>query len=487
MKTKMTPIVSWSIWAGGLSLVMGIVTRKHLIAGFQSDKTGMTYVIASLFVAGLVVSFLAALKLHKEWAVLKSISSTNAIPQTNNSADLAGVFSTLKGYKDTGEVVDVHTAIDTYHSKHNSRVRSVSIMAALVISMGLLGTVVGLIMSISGLSSMVENIGLSRTTMMDALKTTVAGMGTAFYTTFFGALGGLILRAVAVSQLNSLSELCSEAAEYADRNLTANLGSKEEELNQQLSKVISSFENMQNEINALTGRIAESIQATLASFGETIESVGNHAMDATKEAIIGIMDTFGSTIEESLGSYNEQIVKAGEETGKTITTVNKTIEQSGEETAKAITTVNESIEQSGEELTGAFGSLNDVIGKAGDGVTESFGSLGENLGESSDKVTDAFDGLNSSVTQASDTVSGSLADFKLSIDGTALELNEAVSELHTAIKQATGEMVVMAKAKLDTDATEIAGHLSLAANSIQQFLQGKNPAIIKEDSNQKEA
>ncbi|MDF7826317.1 MotA/TolQ/ExbB proton channel family protein [Pontiellaceae bacterium B12227] len=490
MKTKMTPIVSWSIWAGGLSLVMGIVTRKHLIAGFEADETGMSYIIAALFAAGLIVSFFSALKLHKEWNVLKEIARSNAIPRTENGQELAGVFSKLKGFKDRGEEVDIHTSIDTYHSKHNSRVRSVSIMAALVISMGLLGTVVGLIMSISGLGSMVENIGLSKNGMLDAMRLTFAGMGTAFYTTFFGALGGLILRAVAVSQLNSLSELCSEAAEYAAANLTANLGSKDEELNQQVSKVISSFENMQNEIDALTGRISESIEATLASFGNSIESVGEHAMESTKEVVTGMteeMGAFGSTIKDSLTVYNEQIIKAGEETGQAIATVNEGIANSGEETAKAIASVNESIEKSGEEMTGAFGSLYDTIGKAGDGMLDSFGTLGENLGESGDKVTEAFEGLNSSVSQASDTVSGSLADFKLSIDGTALELNEAVGELHTAISQATGEMVVMAKAKLDTDATEIAGHLSLAADSIQQFLHGKKSAGSNEDSNQKVA
>ena len=454
MKTKMTPIVSWSIWAGGLSLVMGIVTRKHLIAGFKADSTGMTYVIVALFIAGLVASFLAALKLHKEWAVLKNILITNTIPSTGNSEDIAGVFSKLKGYKDSGEVADVHTAIDTYHSKHNSRVRSVSIMAALVISMGLLGTMVGLIMSISGLGSMVENIGLSKAGMMDAMRVTFAGMGTAFYTTFFGALGGMVLRAVAVSQLNSLSELCSEAAEYADKNLVADLGSKDEELDQQVSKVISSFEHMQNEINALTVRISESIETTLATFGQSIESVGAHAMETTTEAITSMtaqMGSFGATIEQSLAVYNEQIITAGEETGTAIATANENIALSGEGTALAITSVNESIERSGEELTSAF------------------------------------DGLNSSVSLASDTVSGSLADFKLSIDGTAIELNEAVGELHTSIQLATGEMVTMAKAKLDTEAVEIAGHLSLAADSIQQFLQGKNSTESKEDSNQKVA
>ncbi len=431
MKTKMTPIVSWSIWAGGLSLVLGFVTRRHVIAGFASDETGMSYVIAALFAAGLVVSFLSARSLHKEWRILRGIKATDAIPQSRGQTDICAVFRKLDEYKGKGESVDIHTAIDTYHSKHNSRVRSVSIMAALVISMGLLGTVVGLIMSISGLGAVVENIGLSRTDMMAALQATVAGMGTAFYTTFFGALGGLILRAVAVSQLNSLSELCSEAAEYAAKNLVVKAESKEEALNQQLAKVISSFENMQHEMDALTGRIAASIETTLGQFGESIRTVGEHAVESTQAAVTGMtaqLEAVGASAQESMGALNAVVV------------------------------------QSSQELGESFGGLNAVLAEAGGRVNES------------------FDGLGDSVQQASESVSGSLADFKLSIDGTTAELNDAVGELHTSIVQATGEMVTMAQAKLDTDATEIAGHLSVAATSIQAFLAHKAASSGKEES-----
>ncbi len=440
MKTKVQPIVSWGIWAGGLSLIMGIVTRNHILAGFRADDTGMSYVIAILFLGGLAASFRAALQLHAEWDVLNTVTATGKIPSSGKSG-LAAIFNTLSDKKKKGEEVNVHTAIDTYHAGHNSRVRSISIMAALLISMGLLGTIIGLIMAISGLGGMVENIGLSRAIMMDALKATVAGMGTAFYTTFFGALGGLILRAVAVSQLNTLSELCAEATEYAENNLTAKLESKEEELNEQISKVISSFDHMQQEIDSITTRIAASFETTMKSFGHALEEAGAHAMTATKECIGGMteqMSSYGSEIGASFGSFNETIIAAGGEVHE------------------AIGSINTSIEKSGESLQEAFGGLNETIGKSGEGITES------------------FDGLGTSVQQASEAVAGSLADFKLSIDGTSSELNDAVGELHAAISQATGEMITMAKAKLDTEATEIAGQLSLAASSIQHFVDGKS-------------
>ncbi len=441
MNTKIKPIVSWSIWAGGLSLIMGIVTREHLINGFQADTTGMSTVIAVVFGAGLVSSFLAARQLHTEWKVLKGIEETGSIPSPKAETDLAAVFKRLASCKEKGETVDVHAAVETYHSKHNSRVRSVSIMAALVISMGLLGTVVGLIMSISGLGGMVENIGLSRTTMMEALKATVAGMGTAFYTTFFGALGGLILRAVAVAQLNSLSELCAEAAEYADAHLTAKLESKEEELNRKVSQVIASFDGMQKEIEAITTRISESFDHTMRNFGQALSEAGEHAMSATKECISGMTDqmaVFGSEIGASFGALNE------------------------------------SIEQAGSDVLDAFGNVNTSIEQSGEGLQEAFGGLGETLAVAGEGVHGSFDSLNDAVKESTEVVGGSLADFKLSLDGTAIELREAIGELHGAISEASGEMKTLSQARLDAEANEIAGHLSLAADSIQQYLGKKN-------------
>ncbi|WP_372808326.1 MotA/TolQ/ExbB proton channel family protein [Pontiella sp.] len=449
MKTKIKPIVSWSLWAGGLSLVMGFITRKQLIAGFQADETGMSIVIATFFGAGLVLSFLAAKKLHAEWDVLAKITLTGAIPETGGKQGIAAVFQKLEALKNKGETVNVHTAIDTYHSKHNSRVRVVSIMAALIISMGLLGTVVGLIISIAGLGDMVESIGLSKTSMMDAMRVTFDGMGTAFYTTFFGALGGLVLRAVAVSQLNALSELCAEAAEYADNNLVAKLNDKESEINRQVSQIVAAFGAMQREIEAVTASLSQSFETTLQGFGNALAEAGNHALAATKESIDGMtgqMESFNTEIGRSIGLFNG------------------------------------SVETAGTELREAFGGVNSTIAQSGEGLKGAFDGINERLGTCGVEVSNSFNNLNGSVQLAGDTVGESLAEFKLSVDGTCIELNEAIGELRSAIGLATGEMSTVAEARLEAEASSLAGHLSLAAASIQQFISHKSAkqAIAKE-------
>jgi hypothetical protein len=444
-------MVSWSVWAGGLSLVMGIVTREQLISGFAADNTGMSVVIAAVFAAGLVISFLAARQLHSEWIVLKRIEQTGSIPGSRKETDLASVFNALASHKNKMEVVDIHAAIDTYHAKHNSRVRSVSIIAALVISMGLLGTVVGLIMSISGLGGMVENIGLSRTTMMETLKTTVAGMGTAFYTTFFGALGGLILRAVAVSQLNSLSELCAEATEYADAHLTTRFENKEEELNQKVSQVIAGFDNMQKEITAITARLTESFEATMRGFGTALAEAGNHAMVATKDCIADMTEQVASEVGKKISS--------------------------------SLAVFNKSMELSGKDVRKTFRTINTSIGRYGDKMNMAFDGLSNTVQQSGGNTADSFSAFNATVKEGGDAVAHSLADFKMQIDSTCTELQEAMDALQSTIHRSTHEMNSLSKARLDVEATEIAGQLSLAASSIQQLLSKKNTS----EENQKVA
>lgn len=478
MKTKIEPMVSWSIWAGGLSLIMGIVTREQLVQGFQADNTGMSTVIAAVFGAGLVISFLAALQLHSEWRVLKKICVTGTIPNAVKETDLAAVFGRLEAFKKKGEIVDIYAAIETYHSKHNSRARSVSILAALVISMGLLGTVVGLIMSISGLGGMVESVGLSRATMMTALKTTVAGMGTAFYTTFFGALGGLILRAVAVSQLNSLSELCAEATEYATAHLSVRYESKEEELNQQLEKVIESFGAMQTEIEAITSRLGESFESTMKRFGDGLAEAGSHAMDATQDNIAKMTEqslvTVSEKIDASFDVFSESLEKSSEGVRKTFGKINSSITRYGAKLNKSFDAINQHLLNADENIGASFGSLTQSVQESSDSVAGSLADFKRNLGqvlaEQGEGVVESFDCLTDAVKESTDIVSEALADFKLRVDDSSSVLKDAVGELHSAITEATGEMKTLAGARLDVEATEIAGHLSLAASTIQQLV-----------------
>lgn len=111
-ENKNQPIVSWGIWVGGLSFIMGLVTRNHILAGFRADETGMSFVIAALFVGGLAASFRAAMQLHSEWGVLDRVVATKQVPLANGKSGLADIFNRLADYKRKGATINIHTAID---------------------------------------------------------------------------------------------------------------------------------------------------------------------------------------------------------------------------------------------------------------------------------------------------------------------------------------------------------------------------------------
>jgi hypothetical protein len=73
------------------------------------------------------------------------------------------------------------------------RLRPIVMMTGLLITLGLIGTVVGLIALISNMGDLVA--GNDAESMIVGIQAVLAGMGTAFYTTLLGAIfGGVALR-----------------------------------------------------------------------------------------------------------------------------------------------------------------------------------------------------------------------------------------------------------------------------------------------------
>ena len=368
MKSKIKPIVSWSAWAVGLSLVMGFVTRNYILDGFRADQTGMSFVIALLFVLGLVASFRAARQLQSEWGVLDQVVKTKKLPKSDGKSGLADIFSKLAEYKRQGHTVDIHASIETYHAGHNSLVRSISIVAALLISMGLLGTIIGLIMAISGLGGMVENIGLSRITMMDALKTTVAGMGTAFYTTFFGALlGGVVLKVLGAEMKKSATQLVADTLRFSElfvvpqlsqnsSEALADLESKIVVLGGQLQQLGGSFSSVIDLIDSKQQALASGLGNLVARVAESNRQA-NERMETLVSVSTATAEETHRKADERLGALTSAIDKTTEETlrladerlAALVSAIEKTTQethrQANEHLIDLVDTVGQSIEQ----------------------------------------------------------------------------------------------------------------------------------------------
>jgi hypothetical protein len=71
----------------------------------------------------------------------------------------------------------------------------VELFSSILITLGLLGTIVGLIMSVGGLSTVLASGSASSADVFEGMLRTVKGLETAFYTTLLGAtFGGVMLR-----------------------------------------------------------------------------------------------------------------------------------------------------------------------------------------------------------------------------------------------------------------------------------------------------
>lgn len=85
--------------------------------------------------------------------------------------------------------------IEVLHARLAARNRTVELFASVLITLGLIGTIVGLIISIGGLGGVLKADNSDSAQLLAEMSTTFDGLGTAFVTTLLGALfGGVILR-----------------------------------------------------------------------------------------------------------------------------------------------------------------------------------------------------------------------------------------------------------------------------------------------------
>lgn len=84
--------------------------------------------------------------------------------------------------------------LDVAHARLVARNRVVELLASILITLGLIGTILGLLIAVGGLGQVLQGDAGSEG-IKAGLQETISGMGTAFYTTLFGsAAGGVVLR-----------------------------------------------------------------------------------------------------------------------------------------------------------------------------------------------------------------------------------------------------------------------------------------------------
>ncbi len=160
--------------AVALAILATLWLQGWLALVFESDITHLTVVISAVFVVGLVVAA------TKVWRCSHEINAVRADDQ--------GAETRLRWYRDlTGRAADGARGMlaDCLRSRLYARIAVVRTIANSLVVLGLIGTVVGFIIALSGVD---PGAATDAGTVGAMVSRLIQGMAVALYTTLVGAV-----------------------------------------------------------------------------------------------------------------------------------------------------------------------------------------------------------------------------------------------------------------------------------------------------------
>jgi|GEM_PF-2551745 len=204
------PMLEWCFYALGLGALVALVAGKFigdavandLNQAKQSHGTYVSIIILALFGFAVVKNFFDMRFINRQARLTDQQIDT--LRQTNNIYVFlqSSEPSLFRDHIDNLHEIfrrDCNISQDNLVTLLQSRLlaksRLVEFCSSILVTLGLVGTIIGLIQSSGGLSEVITAMAGKEGTVMDGVYKALSGMGVAFYTTLMGAiLGGVCLR-----------------------------------------------------------------------------------------------------------------------------------------------------------------------------------------------------------------------------------------------------------------------------------------------------
>lgn len=199
---RRAPLREWLVVFSVFTCVILLFLGRMMIEAVRTDSTGLSIVIFLVFCLAIIKNFLDVKYVNEQ--VKRADSQIDFLVDTN---DLLAFLRTGERslFKDHIQNLYEMSKRDTELSQDNlvtiiqskvySRIRLMESAASILVTAGLIGTIVGLIASVAGLDNVMSSIGKDQDQMLRGFRETISGMSTAFYTTLVGAaLGGIGIR-----------------------------------------------------------------------------------------------------------------------------------------------------------------------------------------------------------------------------------------------------------------------------------------------------
>lgn len=230
------PMLEWIVYAVVLISLLSAVAGRYLVSAIQTDSSYLCLMIIVLFVLGAVVNFLGMRRLRNEYVCaavcmnnLKKAGGLEKVCQ----GPAAGIFH--QHVMDLGKIAkhDANLTQDSLvtllYSRMMAKSKMVDILAGVLVTLGLIGTIVGLISMTDGLSATLASLGDDgeASDLLSGMRSTMSGLGTAFNTTLVGAiLGSVVLRILNNVYTSNVDHLVTYVATTTEVNIVPKLKRK---------------------------------------------------------------------------------------------------------------------------------------------------------------------------------------------------------------------------------------------------------------------
>lgn len=232
--SKTQPIRAWFAWFIALTIAFGLLVGSFVV-GQNEVAVAITYTLLFIFGAfAIVLSYRTARSIDTETKLaskqLESLEKKRNIDDFLKYDDTESFFKNhvISLYKiaQSGNEVNQDNLIEILVSRLQAQNRVVSLYGNLLTTLGLIGTMVGLIIM---MNMMVVTLQSNTGNVMKDLMSeggAMAGLGAAFYTTLIGSIiGGVIIRLLSHFTESTITEYCSYIAEITEVNILPNMRS----------------------------------------------------------------------------------------------------------------------------------------------------------------------------------------------------------------------------------------------------------------------
>ena len=285
-------IILWGIWAFlAMMVYLTLYIDAQIWEFMENDPSRITWIIMALFVFGVASSCATAIVITKEGVGIKRILHAAQEQGLRGITELGGkgaskrFFRALQDTLNADGQPDAEVLANIELATYQRSSHSVEVIGNLLITLGLIGTVMGLTLTLTGLTNSLEALGHDQELLIAGLQKAMGGMGTAFYTTLLGAvLGGVLLRVFAQITENGVGALYDHLMRiclvYCSADYKPSLGrelrfvnAEMERLENNIRQIKSSFSLSRDTMNDFNKDLRLFVQGDKEKDHESIDTV----------------------------------------------------------------------------------------------------------------------------------------------------------------------------------------------------------------------